>query len=83
MHDWERGQLDRLIEYPQVVETITEKRLKCPNYTMILKSFIHNMMCAQPHFCKSIPELEVWYESSETDKYYETYDYNSRRPCVC
>ena len=61
-HEFETGQLDRLIEYLQVVDT-SYSDSKHPNYIMTLKSFIQQYDIRRNKNFSKHSELEEWYES--------------------
>ena len=64
MQDWERGQLDRLIEYLQVVEKPHNEAFEMPRLHNDFKKFYTQYDIRRNHtFAKAFPELEEWYES--------------------
>jgi len=63
MQDWERGQLDRLIEYLQVVEKPHNEAFEMPRLHNDFKKFYTQYDVRRNHtFARAFPELEEWYE---------------------
>jgi len=64
MQQWERGQLDRLIEYLQVVETPHSESFEMPKLHNDFKRFYTQYDIRRNHtFAKAFPSLEEWYET--------------------
>jgi len=64
LQDWERGQLDRLIEYLQVVEKPHNEAFEMPRLHNDFKKFYTQYDVRRNKlFAKAFPELEEWYES--------------------
>ena len=64
MQDWECGQLDRLIEYLQVVETPHSESFEMPKLHNDFKKFYTQYDIRRNHtFARAFPELEEWYET--------------------
>lgn len=64
MQDWEQGQLDRLVEYLQVVEKPHSEAFEMTNLHNDFKKFYTQYDIRRNHiFAKAFPELEEWYES--------------------
>ena len=64
MQEWEIGQLERLIEYLQVVETPHSEAFEMPKLLNDFKKFYSQYDVRRNHlFPKAFPELEQWYES--------------------
>ena len=64
MQNWDRGQLDRLIEYLQVVEKPHNEAFEMPRLHNDFKKFYTQYDVRRNHtFARAFPELEEWYES--------------------
>lgn len=64
MQDWERGQLDRLVEYLQVVEKPHNEAFEMPRLHNDFKQFYTQYdVRRNKTFARAFPELEEWYES--------------------
>jgi len=64
MQDWEHGQLERLIEYLQVVETPHSESFEMPKLHNDFKRFYTQYDVRRNHtFAKAFPELEEWYQT--------------------
>ena len=64
LQNWERGQLDRLIEYLQVVKKPHNEAFEMPKLQNDFKKFYTQYDIRRNHiFAKAFPELEEWYES--------------------
>jgi len=64
MHQFEQGQLTRLIEYLQVVETPHSEAFEMPKLHNDFKKFYTQYdLRRNKTFAKAFPELEEWYES--------------------
>ena len=64
LQDWERGQLDRLIEYLQVVEKPHNEAFEMPRLHNDFKKFYTQYDVRRNKlFAQAFPELEEWYES--------------------
>ena len=64
MQDWERGQLNRLVEYLQVVETPHSEAFEMPKLHNDFKQFYTQYdIRRNKTFATAFPELEEWYES--------------------
>jgi hypothetical protein len=64
MQNWESGQLDRLIEYLQVVEKPHNEAFEMPRLHNDFKKFYTQYDIRRNHtFARAFPELEEWYES--------------------
>ena len=63
-HEFETGQLDRLIEYLQVVDTPHSDSFETPKLHNDFKKFYQQYdIRRNKNFAKTFPELEEWYES--------------------
>ena len=64
MHQFEVGQLTRLIEYLQVVETPHSETFEMPKLHNDFKKFYTQYDIRRNHtFAKAFPQLEDWYET--------------------
>ena len=64
MHEFERGQIRRLVEYLQVVETPHRETFEMPKLHNDFKQFYTQYdIRRNKTFAKAFPELEEWYES--------------------
>jgi hypothetical protein len=64
MQDWERGQLDRLIEYLQVVETPHSESFEMPKLHNDFKKFYSQYDVRRlKDFSSAFPTLKNWYET--------------------
>ena len=64
MQNWEQGQLNRLIEYLQVVEKPHNEAFEMPRLHNDFKKFYTQYDIRRNHtFARAFPELEAWYES--------------------
>ena len=81
LHEFETGQLDRLIEYLQVVDTSHSDSFETSKLHNDFKKFYQQYdIRRNKNFAKTFPNLRNGMSPFKTDKYYQTYDYNSRRP---
>ena len=63
-HEFELGQLDRLIEYLQVVDKPHSEGFDMPSLHHDFKSFYNQYdIRRNKNFAKTFPELEPWYET--------------------
>ena len=63
-HEFELGQLDRLIEYLQVVDKPHSEGFETPRLHNDFKQFYTQYdLRRNKNFAKTFPELEEWYES--------------------